>query len=354
MRVGLIVALVALGACKNEQDFVPDDVQPGIGEPPLPENPLRVDRIVQVSEPAVDVVFVIDNSCSMEEEQVLLAQNFPAFLQYFLTSGLNYHIGVVSTDMEHPFHTGKLQDAGGIRYLDRDTVNPGQIFAQMVQLGIGGWFEERGRDALFTLIDIRRDAPENEGFYRPNASLHAIFVSDENDQSVLITRNEFDQWGDALKWSPEMVTLHAIVAPNLAGPCAAAFEVGLDYQHYAVYTGGSQFSICESDWGPMLDTLGVQASGLRREYFLTRIPVPDSIQVRVEVTPEGGGDPVELEFVVCQPGEEVDDDTCQVTYLPTRNSIVFLDYVPDPLSEVIVSYYVLEDYSADPGIVDDL
>jgi hypothetical protein len=346
MRQTFAVALLALVACKNEQLFYSDPNNVGTGEPPPPVNPVQVDRIFQVTEPSVDVLFVIDNSCSMAEEQALLAENFPVFMDYFLTSGLDYHIGVVSTDMETPSHAGKLQRRGGFNYIDRHTPNPDAVFAQMVQLGTGGWFEERGRDAMFAALDLRVDEPTNEGFYRHSAALDVIFVSDENDQSTLITRSEFEQWLDGLKWSDEMLSLHAITAPDLNGACSTAYEIGEAYQHYAAYTEGVEFSICEADWEPMLDTLGLQASGLKREYFLTKIPVVESIEVAQRVQTDGGS--VRRQFEVCASGAELEEPECEVVYVPTRNSIVFLEFIPDPLSEVEVTYFISEDYSADP------
>ena len=47
----------------------------------------------------MDVLWVIDNSCSMLEEQTTLINNFGAFIGYFLDSQLDWHIGVTSTDM---------------------------------------------------------------------------------------------------------------------------------------------------------------------------------------------------------------------------------------------------------------
>ena len=66
---------------------------------------------MQVTVPSVDVLWVIDNSCSMTEEQQALTDNFNKFVQYFVGSGLDYHIGVVSTnwDNESGDHRGKLR-----------------------------------------------------------------------------------------------------------------------------------------------------------------------------------------------------------------------------------------------------
>ncbi len=65
----------------------------------------------------VDILFVIDNSGSMGEEQGLLADNFPAFINVLEDPEVaaNYRIGVTTTDNGNPFcgstgpEAGKLQ-----------------------------------------------------------------------------------------------------------------------------------------------------------------------------------------------------------------------------------------------------
>ncbi len=47
----------------------------------------------------VDVLIVVDNSCSMIEEQTKLGGNFDSFIQYFDAADVNWQIGVVTTDV---------------------------------------------------------------------------------------------------------------------------------------------------------------------------------------------------------------------------------------------------------------
>ena len=120
--------------------------QPDSNPPSVP-NPWVEDRIVQVTTPEVDVLFVIDNSCSMQEDQDNLAQNFPFFLEFFRGSGLDYHIGVTSTDADpdnracssggNPLK-GRLADFQGQRWVEESTQQPELVFDSMVSMGISG------------------------------------------------------------------------------------------------------------------------------------------------------------------------------------------------------------------------
>jgi hypothetical protein len=50
----------------------------------------------------VDILFVIDNSGSMAEEQARLAKNFPTFIGALDNMGADYRIGITTTDVTHP------------------------------------------------------------------------------------------------------------------------------------------------------------------------------------------------------------------------------------------------------------
>ena len=63
----------------------------------------------------VDILFVIDNSGSMGEEQATLAANFEAFIDVLERDiDANYRIGVTTTDMGHPRCGGTGPEAGAL------------------------------------------------------------------------------------------------------------------------------------------------------------------------------------------------------------------------------------------------
>jgi hypothetical protein len=311
----------------SEYEFEP------IGEPwpksaPVPlESPMQLDRLVQVTVPAVDVLWVVDNSCSMVEEQTALADNIDAFMGYFIDSGLDWHVGVVSTDMTDPNHTGRLRTASGATFLDETSPTPLATFRSMAEMGITGSIYEKGRAAAYTALETLRNG-YNSGFYRDHASLSVIVISDEDDDSGSspISQQEFVNWLLNLKYSPDLVSFSSIVAP--VGGCSSAPEAGIEYLEVTEAVGGISWSICNSDWAVVLDELGMQAAGLKREFFLSELPVVASLEVWVE--DEG------ITYVF-------DRGACEdcYEYSRSRNSIRFNTYVPEPLAEIYIEYDVL-------------
>ncbi|MCB9677856.1 MAG: hypothetical protein H6737_22335 [Alphaproteobacteria bacterium] len=358
-RIALLGALAMLVGCTSENELLGEPPPARAVNPPEPENPEQLDRIVQVQQPKVDILFVIDNSCSMLEEQTALANNFSPFMEFFTGSGLDYHIGVVSTDMDDQAnHIGKLQQAGGVSYIDNSMPfqQANQIFSQMAIMGTSGSYEEKGRAAAYTMVELKPEIPRNVGFYRDEAALQFVFISDEEDQSGSnpITRPEFREWMATKKVSPDLVVSHAIIDPP-GQPCPAGDTDGAEYERYSIWTGGVVFNLCEPDWGPFMDELGLQTSGLKREFFLSKIPVTDpwSIDVKVVISNETGND-ITLGFPSCLAGEEIEDTSCRVTYNPGRNSIVFLDYVPEPFAQILVKYNIRENFAAGGQVTDDI
>ena len=67
------------------------------------------DAFQQLRKNTVDVLMVVDNSCSMFEEQDKLAANFESFISAFDGINVDWQIGVITTDMVTEGHQGALR-----------------------------------------------------------------------------------------------------------------------------------------------------------------------------------------------------------------------------------------------------
>jgi hypothetical protein len=68
----------------------------------------KVDSFQQKRRNTFDLMLVVDNSCSMYEEQAKLASNFDSFIEYFDGTDVDWQLGVVLTDVEDEDAQGNL------------------------------------------------------------------------------------------------------------------------------------------------------------------------------------------------------------------------------------------------------
>ena len=180
----------------------------------LPGSCQNVSPLIQP--PKLDVLFMIDNSSSMIEEQEGIARELPAFISELRKSGgisLDFHVGVITSSVyqhtlvagvdfnkRYPTYAGKLQavpDAspdGGVvpgtgteRVLDGNDPLVVDKFARLVRQGVLGSGQETPFEAIrLALTDLDKVSQElggNAGFLRDGARLLVVVLSDEDDCS---------------------------------------------------------------------------------------------------------------------------------------------------------------------------
>jgi hypothetical protein len=252
---------------------------------------IQVDVFRQATVPQVDVLWAVDNSSSMKEEQEALARNFEEFYKYMEqlvdpdSEEEVFHIGVISTDVYDPDHRGKL--LGNPNIITDATPNAAEVFAENVNVGLEGKGDEQGFYAAVLALTEPLVSTLNAGFLRDDAYLFIIFVSDEDDRS-------FGEVGYYLKKIEQikdigndgMIKAASVVGdvPEVPAWCREEkfVEPGERYAQLAEGTGGLVLSICDDDFATHLDELGFSAAGLRRQFRLTRRAVPETIQVWVK------------------------------------------------------------------------
>lgn len=191
---------------------------------------------------ALDVLFVVDNSCCALEEQYWLLDGFPTFLDAIEDAQLDYRIGVTSTDMDGTYGPNGTQ--GGLRWvkghtiITPDTAAPDEVFSSLAGMGTSGSGSERGLPAAYAAIEgTKANAKANEGFYRDEANLAVVVVTDEPNQSREgePTTGEFRQWMQRLKLGGR-ASLYGMVN-----------QTGGEYVHVAEATGGLEFRVLDYD-----------------------------------------------------------------------------------------------------------
>ncbi|MEZ4238653.1 MAG: hypothetical protein R3F59_21375 [Myxococcota bacterium] len=322
-----LTLLLAGGLAGCVEYELPQDlpVYPASDAPPLAARE-QTDAFLQSTTPVVDILFTIDNSCSMEDEQAALAANFPSFIQYFEGSGLDYHIGVVSTDLFDPSHSGRLRTAQGVNFIAPDTPDAEGVFTEMASMSTEGAGVERGLGATWLALEGLKNT-FNAGFRRDNAEMHTIVISDEEDQTLdtLISEDEFISWYGGLTVDARDRSFSSIV--KLTG-----LRRGTTYLEVTDAIGGITWSIDAGEWGQVLDMLGVQASGVKHEFFLSQLPLEGTIEVEVE-------DPTGTVRPFYESTDEPPVDGW--TYDRQRNSVSFVSYIPEDGARIVIRYTLL-------------
>ncbi|MEQ1507318.1 MAG: vWA domain-containing protein [Myxococcota bacterium] len=267
---------------------------------------------------AADLLFVVDDSGSMAEEQTALSNSFEPMIDTVLDLGLDYHVGVVSTDMSDPSKSGKLQpDNGGSLFIDPSDPNPAATFDEMASLGTFGSGIEEGLSAAFAALDTL-GATHNLGFRRVTAQLAVIVLSDENDQSS-ISPTDFTLWIEGLAFHTGDITFSSIVTP--IGNCQTGTSVGRRYLDVTDAVGGIEESICANDYGPALTTLA--------ETLFTSVPYELSATA----------DPATIVVTADEATGTIVVDPAAIVYDPLENTIRFTSaYHPPAGTDLHVTY----------------
>ncbi|MCB9679161.1 MAG: choice-of-anchor D domain-containing protein [Alphaproteobacteria bacterium] len=238
-------------------------------------------QVGSVTQP-VDILFVIDNSDSMLDDVNALRNNFNLFIQGFLTLGLDYQIGVVTTDMVDPLQSGRLQGP----LITTSTPDPVAQFSVNADVGTNGSIDEMGLAAAYAALTPPIITNENLGLVRPGSLLSIIVISDEPDQSS-ITAPEMITFLDAYQGDPALTSLSIVGGPKTGIlPCWRGIFPAAPvpkYWNVALNTGGIHANICNLDMSVILQQLAIVAAGLEDSFTLTNVPAdPSQIEVRVD------------------------------------------------------------------------
>ena len=295
----------------------------------------------------VDILLVVDNSGSMQDEQDELSVGFESFVEFFDLADVDYHIGVTTTDMSATGEQGTLVDNAGPHVIHRDTDDPAEAFHDNVQVGVVGWGFEKGLSAAAHALSEEMNEGDNEGFLRDDALLSVIFVSDEEDSSSHPV-NDYINYFYGLKDSRERDVFNAsalvgldpetLEPANCSSGLFGSAAAGRRYHDVALQTGGVVASICESDFSQVITEMGLASSRLLDRFLLDRQPKPDSIEMRMwipgmepgddfPVPPEGTEDgDYPWEYIEDVEAQEFIIQYTDITSLPPVDSQIVVQY----------------------------
>jgi hypothetical protein len=274
---------------------------------------LNEERFKQAESALVDVLFVVDNSCSMGDNQANLVANFTSFIRYADAQALDYRIAVVTTDADgfagstfgcpnplvpnRPAGTGQgscgyFADGSQItsvmdpnwRIITPDEApSTEEAFTAIANQGTVGSGDEKEFEAAYMALSAPIINGWNAGFLRNEASLAIIMVGDEREDS-LQSVDFYVNFFLSIKGARNRDRFSAsVIGSSQDQSCPS--QDGLDpirLHQMVARTGGVFESICSADWSVTLENLGLAVFGYRASFLLTSQPVPGSIVVEVD------------------------------------------------------------------------
>jgi hypothetical protein len=191
----------------------------------------------------MDILFVIDNSGSMGQEQDNLAANFPHFisvLESFTNADgdlIDYHVGVTTTGVSKSYQTqtipgwpnlsqsqsgddGQLQAKPACnmtnRWLARGEADVASKFSCAASVGTSGPATEMPLEGLRLALTDRMADGANAGFLRDDALLAVVILTDEDDCSR--SDNHFTlALGESLCGAPTPVASYVAAIDDVMG-----------------------------------------------------------------------------------------------------------------------------------------
>lgn len=321
--------LLLLAAC-NDQDFARRE---------------ETDTFSQAPSNEVDILWVVDNSHSMSEEQASVSAGAGEFVGNLEATGMDFHLGVVTTDVD-----ASNVDAGALLgnppVLDSSLGNYEALFKSRVLVSTGGSDQEKGLQAAITALTPPLTNSRNVGFLRPDAMLSIVILSDENDcsddfalgsaatgEDCYTRSEELTPVTDLaarirdIKDDPSLIKISGIIGPEVLEGCENTV-FGKRYSIAITAFAGVSADICEADYSKIMDRLGLIATGMLDTFNLSHIP--DAETIEVWVLPEGG-----TEYQVPDAGPEgytyVDDPTAPRIFfaeaaIPPRAALISVTY----------------------------
>ena len=244
--------------------------------------------------PALDVLFVIDDSLSMDVHQQNLKTNISRFADAIVRiKYLDYHVGVISSTANGSFYypsnscCGMLE--GIVRYVDRRTPDGINVLGRNLVLGTGGSGTEKFFDPVYMALTEPNLSGYNLGFYRDSATLALIFVTDSEDQSTLQSAASLHHFLLSLKKNPEkLIVASAYISDKDLASCPSKEETeitSLDgLEVFFGLTNAITFSLCDN-FGEKLADLGEKIVAKSQSMYLQQTPIPGTVKISLDGVP---------------------------------------------------------------------
>jgi hypothetical protein len=208
------------------------------------------------SKAPVDIIFAMDTSGSMNSEKSRLQSNMAVFMGQFRSraASLDFKVHMIGSNFQFPTPDDKL-------FLVNQAVGSNDALTV-----IKNWVTGAGASVL-----------------RAQANKHFVVVTDDNATGT--TSPMFQSWAATTPMLSGKYIGHGLIGlqrGSVNSWCSIA-NVGTEYQSLAAATKGKILSLCEENWGGLLETLAnaILKKEAKRTFILTQPALAGSVKVTV-------------------------------------------------------------------------
>lgn len=245
--------------------------------------PVEVTEVFQQADEEtkqLDVVWIIDNSGSMSDEQAALGINFSAFIDDFILKAVDFKMAITTTDTSTDAKKGMMVTGSDVKLTSANAQNdPNQFkddFKNLIQVGISGSGNEKGLAASEGFME-----KYSTSFIRPNAYLAVVVVSDEEDQSPKAVA-DYTDYLKTFKTSAGLVKVYSVVDVNNTNVGVGGITTGSErYKEASIRTAGLIANI-RDDFYNVLTKMGESIINLLDSFALGNEPVDGTLRVYVD------------------------------------------------------------------------
>lgn len=280
----------------------------------------------------IDMVWVIDNSGSMQTSQNNLRANFPAFISQFNSLGLDYKIVVTTSDAylalpemidiynyyrrtslygsmfesKHATEKARFKDGygsnhSGVFELLPTTPDLINVFSINATQGIYGYGDERPLQSMKTALE----SSLNTGFLRDGSHLAVMLLTDEDDfshnttdfldgqytNSRLHTVSSYYDFLSAYTGSTEAKQNFSVHSISInTQDCLTSLnnsfterKIARRVQELVDLAGGIKADLC-GNFADELQTISNKIIQLSTQFYLSRVPIVETLKVFVSGT----------------------------------------------------------------------
>lgn len=260
----------------------------------------------------IDILWVMDNSGSMGDEQSSLAYNFDVFIQDFVTKDVDFQMAITTTDGRSAYEGAAVGDFNQLNSTAAQNDSSAFIdyFANKIHVGTSGSGTEKGLNGMKKFLE-----GDGLNWLRSDAFLVVVVVSDEEDQSSGTVASYID-FLKSTKTNDGLINVNSIV--TFEDEAFGDPSRGQRYMDVSNATGGVIANI-QNNFYDILSNMGGKILDLISSFPLSGTPANGTLEVYVDGVKETTG----------------------WEYDATKNTVKFLQgYVPTENSNVEIRYKV--------------